>query len=532
METNSVFFSSPFDYSEIRTGYIAFQRHLNAAHKIKQNLRLVSRKVGAIVQELIFEYLFLRDVDGTGSAFNWYALAPGLEESRDREENLGRRGAGWYVKRLEIFTHVNVPTKDDANRCPGEVDKVDAAARILSCCPNVKMLALGLHAPDPSELGFADEEDVGVPPFVAVADADHDVNVNNNGGQAEAQQQNAPAQDPNHIGVVTLNDLVPYPIFSALFPSSTINCVHLRRLEWTSDIVPATNILFTYLPTLPNLESLYVNLVHAYYPSTSAANITLKKLHTLEVVSPESDPSSLLCLMATWGLDKLHRFGLTTLSDLSNPFPFYRAHGPKLGIHDFSFLGSQTGPAILHLCTQVSDMITHLRWAPLHVRRLESKTVKRIGIRGVHFRDVEHLSEDVAHLFACFNLFLSPLIAEPDNADKPSLIKTHAFPVTNLDNQTIALPPAAKRPLDAPVPRVRPHLFPSLHTVRLLDFTPALFKERKWRSSDVVMWAFWVKRFERLNIRLEDHEGTPITVVFSEVNVFLPGDEPRWWRYR
>lgn len=72
--------------------------------------------------------------------------------------------------------------------------------------------------------------------------------------------------------------------------------------------------------------------------------------------------------------------------------------------------------------------------------------------------------------------------------------------------------------------------FPALQLVWLLDFEQERFSTRKWSPADIVLWAFWVRRFERLGVRLEDHNGQLIRTEFSEINVLLPGDESRWWR--
>ncbi|THH05553.1 hypothetical protein EW145_g4707, partial [Phellinidium pouzarii] len=67
--------------------------------------------------------------------------------------------------------------------------------------------------------------------------------------------------------------------------------------------------------------------------------------------------------------------------------------------------------------------------------------------------------------------------------------------------------------------------FPKVTLVRLIDFDQSRFRSVPWRVAGVAFWAFWVKRFERVGVRLEDHKGDLIRVIFREVNVLLPEDE-------
>jgi hypothetical protein len=118
-------FSSPFDFSDVSAGYNAFLRNLSRNHRIKQTICLVSRTWHTIAQELIFEYLFLQD------GFDWTTLADGLEMSRKTDELYMGRGAGWYVRRLEICTYAWTETL------------AAAAARVIRCCPNLRVITVG-----------------------------------------------------------------------------------------------------------------------------------------------------------------------------------------------------------------------------------------------------------------------------------------------------------------------------------------------------------------------------------------------------
>ncbi len=64
--------------------------------------------------------------------------------------------------------------------------------------------------------------------------------------------------------------------------------------------------------------------------------------------------------------------------------------------------------------------------------------------------------------------------------------------------------------------------YPRIEVVRLLDLSTDTFRGAKWRAIDVVFWAFWVKKFKRNGVRIEDHEGEALAIKFSEATVILP----------
>ncbi|TDL24364.1 hypothetical protein BD410DRAFT_118962 [Rickenella mellea] len=402
--------TSPFDFSEISDGYNAFLKRLSKNHRTKQAICLVSRKFRAIAQELIFEYLFLQD------GFDWNKLAEGLETSRDIDEAQGGRGAGWYVKRLEICT-ANWLCKEAMGA---------AAARVIRCCPNLRRLMIG--------------------------------------GSDEAG--------------------IPAELVHAVFET----CPQaLRCLQWATDLGPQTRLMLSLLPVVRNLEFLFLYATELYIPSSDPNhpeyNAEFPNLHTLEIVATDLDVSGLLNVMATWKIPRLQHVIITgarqTGSD--DPLPFFLAHGACISILEFDYLTDFHGNACdqaLALCTSLQDLILHVHFAPVQARAGHPK-VKRIGIRGLNFLDCSHSSVRTA-----------------------------------LDSLKYTLTLVLSR-------------FPSLEAVRLLDFEQERFKLRMWRSDDVVQWAFWVQRFKRREIRLEDHRGDVIDFAISDINIVLPEDPPQ-----
>lgn len=404
--------SSPFDLSVLSNGYSAFLRSLSDNHLTKQTICLVSRKWRAIAQELIFEYLFLQD------GFDWHALAEGLEASRGVDEAQGARGAGWYVKRLEICA------------LQWTEKSTHSAARVIRCCPNLRVITIGI---------------MGNP-----------------------------------------GNSLPQEVVNAVFHSPC--ACSLRCIEWSSDLGPQTEMVFKSLPQAVNLESLFLCVQQPFEPNNAVIGLSLPKLHTFEIVSVEEDIRGVLKVMATWELPSLRRIVFTGLTGTEALIPFFTAHGPQLSILEFDVLGDNGDP-ILRLCPLVSELVLHVHWAHVHKFSSNHPGVQRVGLRGLNFRDHR-----------------------------------------NRDSYVHAALESLKRCFHTILVLGR---FPSLQLVRLLDFEQSVFGRRSWSTSDVVTWAFWVTRFERLGVRLEDHEGQLIKVDFRKMNVQLPEDiKPSRYRIR
>lgn len=402
MALNILLFRSPFEFSDITDGYIAFLKRLSVNHKTKQTLCLVSKRWRAIVYELIFEYLFLQD------SFDWDKLASGLEASESDGEARGGHGAGWYVRRLEILTLAWTP------------ERGAAAARVIRCCPNLRILTVG-----------AIEEACGIPP----------------------------------------------EILDAVFEACPRG---LRSLDWTCDIgAGQTERMLRLLPRAKGLRSLFMCVQRPLDPKEDLEvlkNVELQQLHTVELVSADHDPSDMLDLMSHWSLPGLRQVVLCGQTGLREGTEFFTAHGPRIHTLEFDQIGTKCGE-VLTLCPELRELVVNMAYAHSQVDRGHPK-VQRVGLRGLNVveRGFQEQTFVINALKQTFPLFLD-----------------------------------RKR-------------FPAVKLVRLLDFDGSKFKSIKWRATDIAFWAFWTKRFERMAVRLEDHEGKLITIKFSEVNILLPED--------
>ncbi|KAL5480397.1 hypothetical protein ACEPAI_1667 [Sanghuangporus weigelae] len=427
-------YESPFEKSEISNGYSYFLRQLKENHRTKQALCLVSKTWRALAFDLILEYLFLQE------AYDWSKLADALEESKLSHGGRGGLGMGWYCKRIEIYTH----------HWTQELGV--AAARVVRCCPNLRVLAVG-----------ALEETGGV----------------------------------------------PVELIQAVFESCP---GAIRSLDWTCDIgADQTTEMFCLISKATKLQSLFLCVQQDLDASHAekidgVGPVTLPELHTIELVSPEFDPSDVLLVMATWKLPSLRHLVLCGQTDLSFAHCFFEAHGPSLSILEFDYAGEsdlepafqsvlpQRGPEMLFThCPNLTELILQAHWAASQALPGHPK-IERIGLRGLHL----HAGSQTRNRGG--GLALRP----EHDAEQRAILQAlrAAFPIL--------------------VDRAR---FPSIKAVRLLDFDQSRFRSIPWRASRVAHWAFWVKRFERLGIRLEDHAGDLIEVIFREVNVLLPEDE-------
>ncbi|EJD00420.1 uncharacterized protein FOMMEDRAFT_148220 [Fomitiporia mediterranea MF3/22] len=436
-------YASPFDVSDITNGYGVFLKELKASHRTKETLCLVSRSWRKLARELIFEYLFLQD------SYDWAMLAEALEESRQADAARRGHGAGWYVRRIEINT-----------QCWTQ-EKGVAAARVIRCCPNLRVLTVGAF------------EEIGS---------------------------------------------VPMELITAIFES----CPHaIRSLDWTCDIGPEQMIeMFCRMPITANLQSLFMcvqqDITLGQLSKLKAAGpISLPHLHTIELVSPDFDPSVILTLMADFDLPSLRQIVLCGQDDLADAHLFFTAHGPKLTTLEFDFAGEpnvespttippptyptsdnlpERGPEmLLTRCPNLKELVLQVHWAseqalPGHPQ------IERIGIRGLYFIGETRPRTTEAAL----------VLRSECDAEQRHIVNSlrTAFPVL-----------------------VNRKLYPKVKAVRLLDFDQSRFRSVPWRTSRVAFWAFWIRRFERLGIRLEDHAGELIELVFREVNVLLPEDE-------
>ncbi|KLO16837.1 hypothetical protein SCHPADRAFT_194868 [Schizopora paradoxa] len=402
-------FVSPFDFSELNEGYHTFLYDLSINHRVKQALCLVSRAWHAIAQELIFEYLFLQD------GFDWTALADGLELSCKTDDLYKGRGAGWYVRRLEICTYVWTPVL------------AAAAARVVRCCPNLRVLTVG------------------------------------------AAQ--GPGEKPGLEGV-------PLEVIHAIMETCPRT---LKALDWTVDLgSPATHDMFAQLSKLRQLQSFFMCVQLPYVLPVTYAElcriraVELPNLHTMEIASPDCDPSGVLGVMAYWDLPSLKQVTLCGQRRLQNAIPFFAAHGPRITTLEFDRVGDDVD-RMLKLCSKLTDLVTHIRYADEQILGGHKK-VKRVGLRGLH-------------------------MAEHSYSDRCNAIE------------------ALKEVFPAVLDKKR---YPRMKIVRLLDYEQTRFSEQKWRACDVSFWAFWVKKFDRDGVRIEDHEGNVLAVKFSDAKVMLP----------
>lgn len=420
-----------------------FIKKFKENHRTKQMLCLVSRTWRVVAQELIFEYIFLNN------DYDWSKLADGFEESRRVDIGRGRHGAGWYVKRIEI----NTKYWTEELGC--------AAARVIRCCPNMRVLTVG-----------ADEEKYGG---------------------------------------------VPVDVIMAVFQT----CPRaIRSLDWTCDLGPATmTTLFGLISIASKLESLFLfvqqNIHVAHVERLKAAGqVSLPELHTLELVSTDFDPSIVLTLISLWNLPRLRQVVLCGQCDLDHAFRFFEAHGSKLHSLEFDYAGEpepdlvaesqlhtpgpheipQKGPAmVLLMCPNLRELVLHTHWAAFQAQP-GHPNVERIGLRGLHLLASSSQPRRVGAVV------LRPQLDEEQRAALHAL--KLAFPIL-----------------------INRNLYPKVTAIRLLDFDQSRFRSVPWRAGRVAFWAFWVTRFERIGVRLEDHAGNLVQLVFREVNVFLPEDE-------
>lgn len=403
---------------------------------MKQALCCVCKGFQAIAQELIYEYLFLQD------NHDWDSLAGGVEHSYELSKKLNppAHGAGWYVRRMELSTR------------SWTQERGLAAARVLKCCPNVRVATFGSLESEGTMVGM------------------------------------------------------PAELIRALFQSCART---LRSLDWTCDLGGVqTGLMLAFLHRCRELQSFFMCLhtdhaaiirkVPQLVPYTC-----LPALHTFELISSDVDPSALLRLLGGWDLPSIRQVVLSGQLTLSDAWTFFAAHGKKLRTLEFDYAGEALppvnangeaimdlgddglplrGPAMLFArCPNLDELVLHMHWVaaqatPGHPR------VSRIGVRGLVLLSVRAAARApqrgvVQHLGAAFRALLQE------------------------------------------------GRFPKLKVVRLLDFDQASFQSLRWRTSSVTFWAFWVKRFEVRNIRLEDHAGELVRIVFSEMNVLLPEDE-------
>lgn len=325
------------------------------------------------------------------------------------------RGAGWYVRRLEIYTYSWTPAL------------VSAAARIVRCCPNLRVLTIGATE-GPSTA--ADKEGV------------------------------------------------PIEVIDALFNT----CPHsLRALDWTVDLGSSTTReMFMQLPKMKLLQSFFMyqqlplGLPLTYNELCRIRAVELPCLHTLEIASDDDDPSEVLGVMAYWVLPSLKKVALCGQRRLQNADSFFIAHGPRLRIFEFDRIGDNAH-RVLELCSKLTELVTHIRYAEEQILG-GHPNVRCLGLRGMYRVQDSYATrcDAIQALKAVF----------------PSLSD-------------------GKR-------------YPCIKFMRLLDYEQSQFTEQKWRASDVVFLAYWVKKFDREGPRLEDHEGEVFKVKFSQATVLLP----------
>lgn len=284
----------------------------------------MSRSWRAIAQELIFQYLFLQD------GLDWDALADGLELSFKSDNFYRGRGAGWYVRRLEICTHSWSPVL------------ASAAARVIRCCPNLCVLTIGaLEGP----------------------------------GSAVSE-----LEGPG----------LPLAVMNAIFDTCPRT---LKGLEWTADLgVPTTHKMFTQLLKMKRLQSFFMcvqapfHVPLTYSELCGIRGVVLPDLHTLEIASPDNNLSRVLGVMAHWCLLSLRQVTLCGQRHLQNGNSFFAAHGPQLKILEFDRM-EDNAHQVLTLCCRLTELVTHIRFA--HDQILSGHpTVERLGLRGLHM--VQH----------------------------------------------------------------------------------------------------------------------------------------------
>lgn len=453
------------------------------------------------------------------AGFSWSTLADGLENSDPNSNSSalasgagagagagGRRGAGWYVKRVEITA--GMWTEELAND----------AARVVRACPNLKVVSVG----------SADEAPVP------------------------------------HVLVQAVLETCPQA---------------LRGLDWTCGLdAESLKWILDGIGHMSELRTLFLCVEEDVFPAEfPQVKVALPKLHTLELVSADFDPSDVLVTMAGWDLPALRQVTLTGQGDLRVPGPFFWVHGHKLKTLEFDYAGMlqvppegvafepSTGPEVLLLnCDSLSELVLSLHWAQLQASPGHA-SVEYIGLRGLHL-----LSHKQAHAQSR-NPVTGSMILRPDQDFEqkaaiaalerlfPLLLTSTSTPLPSClggCNSTTASPPPSitqtetygeqqkkqqQQPLRICTCRSTPRLtlFPRLHAIRLLDFDQARFHEIPWRAKRVAFWRIWIKRFEERGVRLEDHQGGLVRVDFKDVRVYLPEDEREWravrnreWRTR
>ena len=389
--------SSPFDFSELSEGYHLLLKNLNEKHRIKEALCCVCRGFRLITLELIYEYLFLRD------NHDWEKVAYGLEHSNTfgvaeadhatqvsgvaktvattkgasasasasagaSVSGAGQRvsvpprrslGPGWFVKRIDICT------------AEWTNERGILASRVLRCCPNLRFATFTL--------------------------------------------------DRTYVSPVQ----IAMPLIRTLFGCCSSK---LESLEWTFDVGDVQSALM--LAMMHKCKSLrrLTMCWHGQRESLlgmlpeNAKKTELRELHSLEVVSLDVDPSTLLERLAEWRLPSLRQVVITGQIDLADAKAFFVKHGEKIRLLEFDHAGDaqiephpphpvhgpatdgqgslghgnahgplgpdddglpSRGPAmLLARCPNLEDLVLQLHWIPLQALSGHPR-VTRIGIRGL-----------------------------------------------------------------------------------------------------------------------------------------------------
>ncbi|THH01192.1 hypothetical protein EW145_g6960, partial [Phellinidium pouzarii] len=170
---------------------------------------------------------------------------------------------------------------------------------------------------------------------------------------------------------------VPAELVRAVFETCPRN---LRSLDWTCDLGPAqTALMLSLLPRAEQLHALFLCVQHDISNSIIKRLEGLKQkrlphMHTLEVLSPDNDPSVVLTLMASWELPALRQLVLCGQTDLDDARTFFAAHGPKLQTLEFDYAGEpeepvgsdppDRGPGMLFArCPNLKEVVLHAHWA-------------------------------------------------------------------------------------------------------------------------------------------------------------------------
>ncbi len=202
--------------------------------------------------------------------------------------------------------------------------------------------------------------------------------------------------------------------------------------------------------------------------------VVLAELHTLEIVSPDNDPTGVLDVMAHWDLPSLKQVTLCGQRRVHSSIPFFVTHSPQLTTLEFNHIGDDAG-RILELCSNITELVTHIHFVDEQILG-GHETVERLGLRGL-------------------------CMAEHSYSDRCNIVESlkAIFPIVL--NKTS---------------------YPRIEVIRLLDYQQTRFAEQKWRATDIAFWAFLVKKFWRYGVWIEDHEGKVLGIKFSEATVMLP----------